>query len=61
MSAEEKRERRLASHRRYNQSAKGQARNRRYEMAKQPDRTRWEPMRNALHFNRASEVDPWAV
>lgn len=42
------REKRLAAHRRYNMSAKGRARNLRYE-AKHPERKlRWEPARNAL-------------
>lgn len=39
---------RLARHQRYNASAKGQARNKRYE-DKHPERkTRWENARNAL-------------
>ena len=60
MTAEEKRARRLDAHRKYNQSAKGRARNLRYEKAKRPDRPRWESARNALHFGRDSEADPWA-
>jgi len=52
MTAEERRARRLDTYARYNRSVKGQARNRRYEQAKRPDRPRWEPMRNALHFDR---------
>jgi hypothetical protein len=57
MTPEDRREKLLDRHRRYNQSAKGQARNRRYEAAKRPGRPRWEPMRNALHFNRESEAE----
>jgi hypothetical protein len=41
------RERRLATHRRYNLSAKGQARNRAYEAAHPERKLRWEPARNA--------------
>lgn len=41
------REKRLASWRRYNASAKGQARNKRYEQARPERRLRWEPARNA--------------
>jgi hypothetical protein len=45
--AEARRERRRAAHQKYNLSAKGQARNARYE-AKHPERKlRWEPARNA--------------
>lgn len=46
--AEAARGRRLEVHRRYNHSAKGQARDARYE-ARHPERKlRWEPARNAL-------------
>lgn len=42
------RQRRLDTHRKYNASSKGQARNRAYE-ARHPERKlRWEPARNAL-------------
>lgn len=43
------RERLLAKHRKYNQSAKGKARYQRYD-DKHPERkeARWEPARNAL-------------
>ena len=48
MSDDEKRERRLAAHRKYNLSTKGRARDARYE-AKHPERKlRWEAARNAL-------------
>ena len=38
----------LARHKRYNQSAKGQARNRRYEEAHPERKLRWEAARNSL-------------
>jgi hypothetical protein len=38
----------LARHRKYNTSAKGQKRNRRYEDAHPERKLRWEPARNAL-------------
>ena len=40
-------EKRLARHRRYNQSPKGQARNRRYEEKRPERKLRWEPARNS--------------
>ncbi len=48
MTESERRERRLASHTRYNTSPKGKARYERYEAA-HPERkeNRWEPARNA--------------
>jgi len=48
MTESERRERRLASHTRYNTSLKGKARYERYEAA-HPERkeNRWEPARNA--------------
>ena len=49
MTAEEAaRERHLARHRKYNQSRKGQRRNKRYEDANPARRLRWEAGRNAL-------------
>lgn len=53
MTEEEKRERRLETYRRYNQSAKGRARYARYE-DKHPERkeTRWEPARNSMGRER---------
>lgn len=42
MTDEERRERTRAKHRRYNLSAKGQARNRRYEMAHPERKSRWD-------------------
>ncbi len=42
------RERRLDTHRTYNNSIKGQARNLRYEAAHPERKLRWEPARNAL-------------
>lgn len=48
MTCDEKRERRLEAHRRYNASAKGRARNTRYE-SKHPERkARWEAARNQV-------------
>jgi hypothetical protein len=49
MTEDERRERHLAKHRKYNQSRKGKARYARYE-TKHPERkeNRWEPSRNAL-------------
>lgn len=47
LTPEERWTRRLESHRRYNGSAKGQARDKRYEL-KHPERKgRWEAARNA--------------
>ncbi len=48
MTESERRERRLASHTRYNTSRKGKARYKKYEDA-HPERkeNRWEPARNA--------------
>ena len=45
-------EKRLKSHRRYNASAKGQLRNKRYEEKHPARRLRWEPARNAGHARR---------
>jgi hypothetical protein len=58
MSDNDKRERYLASQRRYNQSRKGQARYARYEAA-HPDRkvARWEPSRDALHAAMPEPTD----
>lgn len=48
MTEEQKRAARLASHEKYNKSAKGQKRNKRYE-SKHPERKlRWEAARNSL-------------
>ena len=49
MTSNERRERYLASQRKYNQSAKGRARYARYD-DKHPERkeNRWEPARNGL-------------
>ena len=48
LTPEERRASRLDSHRRYNQSSKGQRRNKRYE-TKHPERAvRWEEARNAI-------------
>jgi len=49
------RERRLDAHRRYNLSAKGQARNRRYEAARPERKLRWEPARNAARNPHANQ------
>lgn len=49
------RERRLAAHRKYNLSSKGQKRNVRYEAAHPERKLRWEPARNALR-SRAGGV-----
>jgi len=53
MTESERRERRLASHTRYNTSTKGKARYARYE-AKHPERqeNRWEPARNEKRSDR---------
>ena len=48
MTAEEAREQLLAKHRRYNQSRKGRARDKRYENAHPERKLRWEAARNAL-------------
>lgn len=48
MTEDERRERRLAAHRKYNQSTKGQKRNRRYEDGHPSRKLRWEPARNEL-------------
>jgi hypothetical protein len=45
-------EKRREYHRRYNSSAKGQARNKRYEEKHPARRLRWEPARNAGHARR---------
>jgi hypothetical protein len=52
MTDNERRERRLASHRKYNTSRKGKARYKKYEDA-HPERAenRWEPARNELRRN----------
>lgn len=56
-SAENPRARRLDTHRRYNTSLKGQARNARYE-ARHPERKlRWEPARNALRSSLGPPPD----
>jgi len=48
VSEEERAEKRLATHRKYNASSKGQKRNKRYE-DKHPERKlRWENARNAM-------------
>jgi len=39
-------ERRKAKHRKYNQSEKGQARNRKYEEKHRKGQVRWEPQRH---------------
>ena len=49
MTAEEKRR---EYHRRYNASAKGRLRNKRYEEKHPERRVRWEPARNAGHARR---------
>lgn len=45
---DEARKRHLARHLKYNQSAKGRARNERYEKAHPSRKLRWEPARNNL-------------
>ena len=48
-------ERRLAKYFKYNRSAKGQERNRRYE-EKHPERSlRWEPLRDLIHKGAAAD------
>lgn len=44
----ENREKALERHRRYNQSRKGQSRNKRYEDSHPERKTRWEQARNAV-------------
>lgn len=48
MTENERRERRLATYRKYNASRKGQKRAKRYENAHPERKLRWEPARNAL-------------
>lgn len=48
MSEDEKAERRREAHRKYNASAKGQKRNRRYEDKNPERKLRWEKARNAM-------------
>lgn len=57
------RERGLATHRRYNLSAKGQARNRAYEDRHPERKLRWEPARNAARNpnGKRPETDPVSV
>jgi hypothetical protein len=47
----------LARHRKYNTSAKGQKRNRRYEDAHPERKLRWEPARNALRAPMHNGLD----
>lgn len=49
-------QKRLDRHRRYNASAKGQARNKRYEAANPHRKLRWEPMRNASPVYRRNDA-----
>lgn len=48
MTEEERAERRRLAHQRYNLSAKGQERNRRYEREHPERKLRWETARNAM-------------